>query len=83
MAAALKVASSSVMPETMSVERRQLTKAHGGRAQVLSLSDGAKGMKGAIAVAEEIAAQMPGSFIPRPVRQPAKNPKAHMRPPVP
>ena len=61
------------MPETMSVERRQLMKAYGAE---LVLSDGAKGMKGAIAKAEEIAAQMPGKLHPRPVRQP-RTPKAH------
>ena len=59
-----------VMPETMSVERRQLMKAYGAE---LVLSDGAKGMKGAIAKAEEIAAQTPGSFIPGQF----VNPKAH------
>ena len=50
-----------VMPETMSVERRQLMKAYGAE---LVLTEGAKGMKGAIAKAEELAEEIPGSFIP-------------------
>lgn len=62
-----------VMPETMSVERRQLMKAYGAE---LVLSDGTKGMKGAIAKAEELAKEIPGSFIPGQFVNPA-NPKAH------
>lgn len=62
-----------VMPETMSVERRQLMKAYGAE---LVLSDGSKGMSGAIAKAKELAAETPDSFIPGQFENPA-NPKAH------
>lgn len=61
------------MPETMSIERRQLIKAYGAE---IVLTEGAKGMTGAIAKAEELAAQMPNSFIPGQFVNPA-NPKAH------
>lgn len=62
-----------VMPDTMSVERRQLMKAYGAE---LVLSEGAKGMKGAIAKANELAKEIPSSFIPGQFVNPA-NPKAH------
>ena len=62
-----------VMPETMSVERRQLIKAYGGE---LVLTEGAKGMKGAIAKANELAQEIENSFIPGQFVNPA-NPKAH------
>ena len=62
-----------VMPETMSVERRQLMKAYGAE---LVLTEGAKGMKGAIAKAEELAREIPGGFSPGQFVNPA-NPAAH------
>ena len=62
-----------VMPETMSVERRQLMRAYGAE---LVLTEGAKGMKGAIARAQELAAEIPNSFIPGQFVNPA-NPAAH------
>lgn len=62
-----------VMPETMSVERRQLMKAYGAE---LVLTEGAKGMEGAIAKAEELAREIPGGFIPGQFVNPA-NPAAH------
>ena len=61
------------MPETMSVERRQIIKAYGAE---IVLTEGAKGMKGAIAKANELAAEIPGSFIPGQFFNPA-NPAAH------
>lgn len=64
-----------VMPETMSVERRQLMKAYGAE---LVLTDGAKGMKGAIAKADELAKEIPNSFVPGQFVNPA-NPDAHKR----
>ena len=64
-----------VMPETMSVERRQLMKAYGAE---LVLTDGAKGMKGAIAKADELSKEIPNSFVPGQFVNPA-NPDAHKR----
>ena len=64
-----------VMPETMSVERRQLMKAYGAE---LVLTEGAKGMKGAIAKADELAREIPDSFIPGQFVNPA-NPEAHLK----
>ncbi len=64
-----------VMPETMSVERRQLIKAYGAE---IVLTEGSKGMKGAIAKAEELAAEIPGSFIPGQFVNPA-NATAHRK----
>lgn len=61
------------MPETMSVERRQMLKAYGGE---VVLTEGSKGMKGAIEKADELAKEIPGSFIPGQFVNPA-NPKAH------
>lgn len=61
------------MPETMSVERRNLLKAYGAQ---LVLTDGAKGMKGAIAKAQELAESTPNQLYPQPVHHPA-NPATH------
>ena len=63
-----------VMPETMSVERRQLMKAYGAE---LVLTEGAKGMKGAIAKADALAKEIPNSFVPGQFVNPS-NPKAHI-----
>ena len=64
-----------VLPETMSIERRNIIKAYGAE---LVLSDGTKGMKGAIAKAEELHEQIPDSFIPEQFENPA-NPEAHRK----
>ena len=64
-----------VLPETMSIERRNIIKAYGAK---LVLSDGTKGMKGAIAKAEELHEQIPDSFIPEQFENPA-NPEAHRK----
>ena len=64
-----------VLPETMSIERRNIIKAYGAE---LVLSDGTKGMKGAIAKAEELHEQIPDSFIPEQIENPA-NPEAHRK----
>lgn len=74
-AASLGIRIIITMPETMSVERRNLMKAYGAE---LVLTDGAKGMKGAIAKAEELAAEIPNSFIPGQFVNPL-NPRAHLR----
>ena len=73
MAAARGYRAIIVMPDTMSVERRQLMKAYGAE---LVLTEGGRGMSGAIAKAEELAARIPGSFIPGQFANPA-NPAAH------
>lgn len=74
-AASLGIRIIITMPETMSVERRNLMKAYGAE---LVLTDGTKGMKGAIAKADELAAEIPGSFIPGQFVNPL-NPKAHLK----
>lgn len=74
-AASLGIRIIITMPETMSVERRNLMKAYGAE---LVLTEGAKGMKGAIAKADELAAEIPNSFIPGQFVNPL-NPRAHLR----